>query len=197
MIETLDQSHREEVLDVLGAAFSQHPLLPPDPSGGKARLMVKAILDAFRDAPDANTFGIRKEGRICCAAFVYDAAYEPRGLRLIQFLLRMVRIAGWRMTRTFAEVLSETPKSEDRRLEFMLLGTRSADQKSGLGRRMMHHVLSFACDRGYESVVLGVAKATPAHGFYLREGFQLEKEVPLPKMPLCLLRRPLADDSSS
>jgi len=141
MIEILDESHREEVLEVLGAAFTQHPLLPPDPSGSKARLMVKAILDAFSDAPDARAFGIRKEGRICCAAFVFDAAYDPQGLRLLQFLLRMVRIAGWRMTRTFGEVLSETPKSEDRRLEFMLLGTRSSNQKSGLGLSMMHHVL--------------------------------------------------------
>ena len=57
---------------------------------------------------------------------------------------------------------------------------------------MIHHVCEFASGQGYQSVVLEVAKETPAFGFYMREGFEVEKEIALPSMTLCLLRRPLA-----
>ena len=197
MIETLDKSDRGEAVELIAEAFRTHPLLPPDPSGGKARLLAKAIIEGFANAPDSCLFGIRgDDGRLACAAFVYDDAYEPRGLKLVMFLIRMIRIAGWKMTRTFGQLLSEKPETEERRLELMLLGTRSDCQKSGLGRAMMHHVFAFARDRGYGSVVLGVAKDTPAHGFYLREGYELEREVAMPAMPLCLLRRPVAGEES-
>ena len=153
--------------------------------------LATAVLDAFAAAPDSRLFGIRRDGQVDCAAFVYDAVYEPHGLTLILFLIRMVRVVGWRMTRTMAQVLSEKPEREERRLELMILGTRARCQKLGLGRSMMHHVYAFARGRGYQSVVLQVAKETPAFGFYLREGFLVEKELALPTMPLCLLRCPL------
>ncbi|MHC4824859.1 MAG: GNAT family N-acetyltransferase [Planctomycetota bacterium] len=191
MIETLEPHQQDEAVSVIAEAFRTHPMLPPDSSGGKARLLSMAIMDAFAEAPDARWFGIRSGGELACAAFAYDSAYEPRGLKLLVFLARMIRIAGWRMTRTFGQVLSEKPEGVERRLELMLLGTRDGCQKLGLGRAMMHHVCTFARQHGYQSVVLGVAKETPAFGFYLREGFLVEKEISLPVMPLCLLRRPL------
>lgn len=196
MIETLKRANRAEIVEVFGAAFSAHPLLPPDPSGRRARLMAKSLLDAFATAPDARVFGIRQDGRLDCAAFVFDAAYEPRGWKLIQLLIRMVRMVGWRMSRTFAQVLSQKPVGDERRLELMILGTRTDCQGQGLGRAMMHHLFEFARGRGYQSVVLEVAKETPAFGFYLREGFEVEKEIALPVMPLCLLRRPLAEEGT-
>ncbi len=102
MIETLDRASRAEIQEAFGAAFSGHPLLPPDPSGRRSRLLAKSILDAFVAAPDARLFGIRRDGRLDCAAFVFDAGYEPRGFTLILLLIRMVRVVGWRMSRTFA-----------------------------------------------------------------------------------------------
>ncbi len=197
MIETLDKAGRGEAVDVIAEAFRTHPLLPPDSSGRKAKLLAKAIIEAFAKAPDSRLFGIRgDDGRLACAAFVYDDAYEPRGFKLVMFLIRMIRIAGWRMTRTFGQLLSDKPETDERRLELMLLGTRTDCQKSGLGRAMMQHVFAFARERGYGAVVLGVAKDTPAHGFYLREGYELEREVALPVMPLCLMRRPLVGEGS-
>ena len=141
-------------------------------------------------------FGIRRDGRLDCAAFVFDAGYEPRGFTLILLLIRMVRVVGWRMSRTFAQVLSEKPGDEERRLELMILGTRAGCQRQGLGRAMMHHIFEFARGQGYQSVVLEVAKETPAFGFYLCEGFLMEKEIALSTMPLCLLRRPLAEQET-
>ena len=108
------------------------------------------------------------------------------------FLIRMVRVLGWRMSRAFAQVLSEKPEREERQLELMLIGTRTECQQRGFGRAMVQHILAFAHDKGYQSVVLEVAKETPAFSFYLREGFLLDKEVALPMTPLCFLRRPLA-----
>jgi len=193
MIETLNRANRAEIVEAFAAAFKDHPILPPDPSGRKSRLLATSLLDAFAAAPDARVFGIRRDGRLDCAAFVFDADYEPRGFTLLLLLIRMVRVIGWRMSRTFAKVLSEKPAGEGRRLELMILGTRAGYQGQGLGRAMMHHIFEFARGRGYQSVVLEVTKETPAFGFYLREGFLVEKEIALPIMPLCLLRRPLAE----
>lgn len=196
MVETLDRASRTEIVEAFGAAFNEHPLLPPDPSGRTSRLMVKSLLDAFGAAPDVRLFGIRRDGRLDCAALVFDASYEPRGLTLVLFLFRIVRVLGWRMTRTFAQVLSQKPGGKERRLELMILGTRADCQGQGLGRAMMHHIFEFARDQGYESIVLEVAKETPAFGFYLREKFLVEKEIDLPTMPLCMLRRPLTESRS-
>ena len=196
MIETLDKTRRTEIVEVFGAAFKQHPLLPPDPSGRTSRLLAEALLDAFADAPDSRVFGIRRDERLDCAAFVFDAAFEPRGFKLALLLIRMVRFVGWRMSRTMAQVLSAKHEGEERRLELMIIGTREGCQKLGLGRAMMHHVFAYALGRGYRSVVLEVAKETPAFRFYLREGFLVEKEIALPAMPLCLLWRPLAEQGA-
>ena len=193
MIETLDRASRPEIVEVFGAAFSGHPLLPPDPTGRRSRLLATSILAAFAAAPDARLFGIRRHGRLDCAAFVFDASHEPRGFTLILLLIRMVQVLGWRMSRTFGQVLSEKPAEKERRLELIMLGTRADCQGQGLGRAMMHHTFEFARGQGYQSVVLEVPKETPAFGFYLREGFLVQKEIALPTMPLCLLRRPLAE----
>lgn len=197
MIETLDTRDRSEILEVFGAAFRGHPLLPPDPSGRRSRLLAISLLDAFGAAPDARLFGIRRDGRLDCAAFVFDAGYEPRGFKLVRLLFCMLRVVGWRMSRTFAQVVSQKPTSEERRLELMILGTRADCQKQGLGRAMIRHIVEFARRKNYQSVVLEVAKDTPAFGFYLREGFEVEKEIALPAMPLCLVRRPLSDEAEA
>ena len=75
----------------------------------------------------------------------------------------------------------------------MVLGTRDDCQRQGLGRAMIRHIIEFARGEGYQSVVLEAPKETPAFGFYLSEGFLVEKEIALPTMPLCLLRCPVAE----
>ncbi len=191
MIETLDQASPMEAVEVIGQAFRDHPHMPSDPSGRRSRMLVTTLLKTFAAAPDARLLGIRRDGRLDCAAFVFDAGYEPRGFGLILFLIRMLRVLGWRMSRAFVQVLSEKPQREGRQLELMLLGTRTDHQQHGLGRSMIHHILEVARAEGYQSVVLEVAKETPAFSFYLREGFLVDKEVTLPIMPLCFLRHPL------
>ena len=197
MIETLGQVGRQEAVEVIGQAFSDHPHMPVDPSGRRSQLMVSTLLNTFSAAPDAELFGAFRDGRLDCAAFVFDASYQPRGFTLMLFLFRMVRVLGWRMSRAFAQVLSEKPDREERQLELMLIGTRADCQQQGLGRAMIQHILTFAHDKGYQSVVLEVAKETPAFSFYLREGFLADKEVTLPMTPLCFLRRPLSERNTT
>ena len=153
--------------------------------------MVTALLEAFRDAPDARIFGIGQDGNLDCAAFVHDAAYEPRGLKLFVFLFRMFRVYGWTMSRMFARVMSQKPEGQGRPLELLLLGTRTQSQGQGLGRIMLQHIYGFAREQGYDAVVLEVARETPAFGFYLREGFVVDKELSMPTTPLCFVRRPI------
>lgn len=198
MIETLglDKTKRTEIVELFGDAFSEDPLLPRNSTGRASRLLATAFLDAFGAAPDSRVFGVRRDGRLDCAAFVFDAAHEPGGFKLVVFLFRMVRLVGWRMTCAMAKELSAKPGGDERRLELMLLGTRTGCQKQGLGRSMMQHVYAYALDRGYQSVVLETAKGTPALGFYMREGFEVYKDVALPAMQLCFLRRPLAEQEA-
>jgi len=191
MIETLDSADRAEIVETIAQAFSEHPMLPADRTGRKGRLMARSFLDAFAAAPDARLFGVRRQGRLDCVGFVFDAAYEPRGLTLLVFLFRMIRMIGWRKSRLFGKLLSEKSDDGEQRLELMLLGTRTDSQGQGLGHTMMQHILDFARRQGYRSVELEVAKETPAFAFYLREGFLVQKEIALPTMPICLLRHPL------
>ena len=79
----------------------------------------------------------------------------------------------------------------------MLLGTDSDYQGQGLGRTMLHYLFDFARERNYASVVLEAPKQTPAFAFYLREGFEVEKEISLPTMPLCMMRRPLDERAAA
>ena len=87
----------------------------------------------------------------------------------------MLWILGWRMSRAFAQVLAEKPERDERQLELALIGTRTDCQQKGTGREMIRHILKFADEQGYRSVVLEVAKETPAFPFYLREGFEVDR----------------------
>lgn len=190
-VEILDEARHGEAINVLGIAFRDHPMLPPDSSGRLAHLMAVSILDAFAGAPDATLFGISRDGALACVAFVFEDGYEPGGLAMAQFLWRMIRVVGLRMCGSMARVMSEKRSGDERRLELMLLGTRGDCQGQGLGRTLLRHLFGFARERGYASVVLEAPKETPAFGFYLSEGFEVEKEIPLPTMPLGMLRRSL------
>lgn len=190
-LEKLDSTRRDEALDVLAAAFRGHPMLPPDPTGRRSRLMVVALLDAFANAPDATLFGFSQNGELACVAFVFADGYEPKGIALCLMLWRMVRALGLGMWGTMGRVLAEKKNVTERRLELMLLGTRRGYQGQGLGRKMLHHLFEFSQAQGYASVVLEAPKETPAFGLYQSEGFEVEKELTLPAMPLCMMRRAL------
>lgn len=196
MIETLEEAHKSAFVETISVAFADHPMMPPGLSADKSRRWVNTMLRAFTKAPDARLFGIRRNGNLDCAAFVYDAAFEPRGWQLMFFLFQMLRVFGWGLSLTFARVLSKKPKRKGRPLELLLLGTRTSAQGQGLGRSMLRHIFDFADLRGYDSVILEVAKDTPAFGFYLREGFLVDKEVALSTTPLCFLRRPIAEEQN-
>ena len=190
-IETLDKTQHSEAIDVLANAFRDHPMFPPDPTGRRSYLMGIALLDAFASAPDATLFGISRDSKLVCVAFVFTDGYDPGGLTLALFLWRMVRAIGLWECLTMARVMSEKRSDDERRLELMLLGTRGDYQGQGLGRSMLRHLFDFARERGYTSVVLEAPKQTPAFGLYLSEGFEVEKEISLPMMPLCMMRRSL------
>ena len=114
MVETLDLANRNEIVETFGEAFRGHPVLPRDASGRRSRLLATSILDAFVAAPDARVFGIRRDGRLDCAAFVFDADYEPRGWTLILFLFRMVRVVGLRTIPSIAKALGDARRSHQR-----------------------------------------------------------------------------------
>ncbi len=195
MNEVIEVTDRDQAIGVLAAAFKDHPMMPPDPRGWRTRTMLGTLLKVFRNAPDAQTFGIHRDGRLACAAFVFADGYEPGKLATAGLMFQMLRAFGPRQFRTLVRAMSQKHEAGERRLELLLLGTRSEHQGQGLGRIMLQHVYAFAGRKGYDTVTLEVAKDTPAFGFYQSEGFEVEKEIDMPKMPLVMMGRRIASAS--
>lgn len=189
VVEKLDISQKSEVLGVLRQAFATHPMLPPGTPIETTEAMLELIIDSFGPTEKARLYGIRKEGALACVSFAVDLDCEPKGIAMIYFFFRLFRILGWRLTKDFVWAFSKRPKYEDSYLELFLLGTLPAYHGQGLGRTMMQFLYNFAKKHAYRGVILGVAKDTPAHLFYLKEGFVVDKEVFFGSMRLCNMRR--------
>ena len=136
MIERIAIANRQEAVEVLTAAFRDHPMMPPDPTGKKARIMMETFLRVFGDAPDAQVFGVRSGGRLGCVGFVYADGHEPGWLSTAWLVMRMIRAFGLKQCRTFMRVMSEKHTIGEKRLELLLLGTLAEFQGKGLGRRV-------------------------------------------------------------
>jgi GNAT superfamily N-acetyltransferase len=189
MIESIDLSNSSEALGVLKEAFASHPVLPPGmPAPCRARFL-ELMLKTFGGTGKAWLHGIRRDGVLACVALSLDAQLEPKGPAMLGFFFRMFRILGWRTTRQFLGAFSKRPKYADRYLELMLLGTLPAFQGQGLGRTMLGFLYGFAEAQGYRGVILGVARETPAYQFYLKEGFVVDSELEMNRVPLCNMRR--------
>jgi len=189
MIERLDISQKAEILGVLRQAFAAHPILPPGTPDKTTEAMLELMLDTFSVTEEAYLHGIRMEGTLACCSLSLDAHAEPKGPAVIRFFLRLFSILGWRLARDFVRAFSKRPKYEGRYLDLMLLGTTPDFQGHGLGRQMLRFLYGFAEEHGYKGVILGVAKDTPAYGFYCKEGFVVDSEVRIGSMPLCNMRR--------
>ena len=189
MVERLDISQKSEVLGVLRQAFATHPMLPPGTPIETTEAMLELIIDSFGPTEKARLYGIRKECALACVSFSVDPHNEPKGIAIIHFLFRLFRILGWRLTKDFVRALSKRPKYEDSYLDLTLLGTLPTYHRQGLGRKMLRFLYDFAKEQDYCGVILAVAKDTPAHYFYLKEGFVIDKEVSLDTIALCNMRR--------
>ena len=189
MVERLDMSRKSEVLGVLKQAFAAHPMLPPETPMATTEAMFQLIIDSFGAGDGAHLYGIRKEGALACVSFSVDPHNEPKRMALIYFFFRLFRILGWRLTKDFVRALSKRPGYEDSYLDLTLLGTLPACHGQGLGRRMLRFLYDLAKEHGYNGVILGVARDTPAHRLYLKEGFVVDNEVALGSITLCNMRR--------
>jgi len=92
-IESIPLADRADVVELLGGAFRDHPMLPADPTGRRSRLRIKGLFDAFEPAPGAAIFAIRHEGQLACAAFVFREGYTPSKWKMAAMLCRMIRVS--------------------------------------------------------------------------------------------------------
>ena len=187
--ERLDAADKPEAMAVLREAFATHPMLPPGTSARTTERLMELMMNTFGRHETAALHGVRMEGTLACVALTLDAASEPKGLALVRFCLRLCFILGWRLIRDFARVMGNQPKHDEPYLDLMLLGTLPTHHGQGLGRAMLRFICDFAESHGYHGVVLAVAKDTPAHRLYLKEGFVADAEVPLRRLLLCHMRR--------
>lgn len=188
-IVKLDLSQRSDILDVLKRAFAAHPVMTPDTSIQTTEAMLDLIVDTFGRHEDAYFYGIREDGELVCVSFSMDANYEPRGIALIVFFLRLFRILGWRLMRQFIRTFSERPHYTQPYLDLSLLGTTPAYQGAGLGTAMLRFLYDLAREKGYNGVVLVVVKGSPAYDLYSREGFINDKDMLFGNIVLTHMRR--------
>jgi GNAT superfamily N-acetyltransferase len=188
-IVKLDLSQRTDILDVLNQAFAAHPVMTPDTSIQTTEAMLELIIDTFGHHDNAFFYGIREEGGLACVSFSMDARYGPRGLALIAFFLRLLRILGWRLMRQFIRTFSERPHYAHPYLDLSLLATVPAYQGTGLGTTMLRFLYDLAREKGYHGIVLVVVKGSSAYHLYSREGFINEKDMQFGNMVLAHMRR--------
>ncbi len=189
MVEGLEISRKSEALMVLKQAFTEHPMLPLGTPIEKTEAFLELVIDTFAATNETCLYGIRHEGSLACVSFVADSQIEPTGKAKIQFFFRLFRIMGWWLTMDFIKVMANQPKYEASYLDLFLLGTLPGMQGEGLGRAMLQFLFNYALENGYGGIVLDVAKGTPAHRFYLTEGFVVEKEFSLRNIILSHMRR--------
>ena len=174
---------------VLREAFATHPMLPPGTPAATTERLMALLMETFGGHETASLLGIRQEGTLVCVAVTVANGIEPKGMALVSFLARICFVLGWRLLRDFGRAMSSQPKYDQPYLELMLLGTLPTHHGRGLGRTMLRFIYDMAESQGYQGVTLAVAKDTPAHRLYQREGFVDVAEVPMRSLPLCHMRR--------
>jgi len=187
--ERLGDTDTAEAMGVLQEAFATHPMLPPGTPARTGERLMRLMMNTFGRDESAALHGIRTEGRLACVALTLAAGSEPKGLALVRFLVRLCFVLGWRLLRDFGRAMGSQPKHDEPYLDLMLLGTLPTHHGQGMGRAMLRFIYDFAESHGYHGVVLAVAKDTPAHRLYLKEGFLPETEVALRSLVLCHMHR--------
>ncbi len=182
-------SQRAAALAVLKQAFLSHPIMPAGSPPEATGALLELLLDTFGNTDTAWLHGIRLDGHLACVAFSYDAHVTPSLPALLRFVIRLAAILGWRQTSRFLLLFLKRPRHKQRYLELLLLGTAPAHHGQGLGRSMMHFLYDFASRKGFDGVLLDVARETPAYNFYVKEGFATDKKQTMNGQRLCHMRR--------
>ena len=187
--ERLESKDTSEALAVLKEAFATHPMLPPDTPPKTTQRLMKLMVDTFGCDKKAGLHGIRENNELLCVALTLPNGAEPKGLALASFVLRLCFILGWGLIRDFTRAMDNQPKFDKPYLDLMLLGTLPTHHGQGLGRTMLSFIYDIAKSEGYHGVTLAVAKDTPPHHLYRKEGFVDVSEVSMSNLRLCYMRR--------
>ena len=189
MVRLLDPSDRSAIMAILGPAFASHPMFPPGTPQGKVDALLGLFLDTFFVPGHSHLFGIDKDGRLACVALATDPRHEPKGLAGALFFCRALPILGPVALAAFVRAFSGRPVYDQPYLELFLIGTVPGSQRQGLGKEMLRFLARFSVEQGFRGLILGVARNSPAYGFYVREGFVADRELSYRGMPICCMRR--------
>ncbi|MFZ5811028.1 MAG: GNAT family N-acetyltransferase [Thermodesulfobacteriota bacterium] len=192
MVEPLDSSHLDEIMEILVPAFAGHPVFPPSTPRSTVAALLTVFLDAFFVPGRSSLFGIRQDGRLACVSLSLDPRHEPKGWAMARFFYRVMRVLGLRDVIGFIRAFSSRPKYAAPYLELFLIGTDPGFQKRGLGREMLRHLYRFAVEHGFRGLILGAARESAAYGFYAREGFVTDSETSFRGVAICNMRREAA-----
>ncbi|MCL0103505.1 GNAT family N-acetyltransferase [Dehalococcoidia bacterium] len=201
-IEQLEASDKTDVLEVLTQAFKDIPSPRLETKPKIMRILMSTIqrlfgekigmrakLYLFGGFANSPSYGIRKDGKLVCAAILADYTARPKlpilsrivlwpiGF-LIFLVFRVGRIFRWRTAIELERLSKEMPGYyKGRYLELVIFGTLPAYQKQGFGREMLRFICKRAESEGYEGIRLVTTRDTPAFHLYIKEGFTVEKDL--------------------
>ena len=187
--ERLESKDTSAALSVLREAFATHPMLPPDTPPKTTQRLMKLMVDTFGCDEAAGLHGIRRDETLVCVALTLPNGAEPKGLVLVSFIVRLCFILGFSLIRDFTRAMENQPKFDKPYLDLMLLATLPTHHAQGLGRTMLRFIYDMAESQGYHGVTLAVAKDTPPHALYRKEGFMDVSETSMRNLTLCYMRR--------
>ena len=196
-IEPIDSSAGSNVkslVDLFTEAFHSHPFTLELGLAEKAsvRRLMDGLVELYTTGfEDTMVHGVRLGSELVCASVSMPSDSRASPSSLLRFALLSARLMGlrsfWKLANAFYLTV---PKYRGRHLYVALLATHPAHQRRGLGTAMLRFLFERAVELGFEGVALSTVKGLPAYRLYLREGFRVDKEVPMGRLTVCHMSRP-------
>lgn len=174
--------------------------------GGSIKIGMRAKLYLFGGFANFPSYGIRKDGKLVCAAILADSTAKPKlpilsrivlwpiGF-LISLVFRVGRIFRWRMAIELERLGREMAgHDKGRHLELRIFGTLPAYQRQGFGREMLRFICQRAESEGYEGIRLVTSRDTPAFHLYIKEGFTVERDLNIASENVVLMQLAREDE---
>lgn len=196
-VERLTQTDREEVIDVLAAAFRDYPVMryalsdAGDDYGARLRELIGFFCDA-RLTRGWPVLGIRDGQELAAAALVSEPRYLPAPPDLKRKHLQVARIIGREAFDRMAQYERQSTGHEPEEPHYFLgmVGVAPGHQGKGYGRTLLDHVQALS-EADADSTGVTLSTEDPANvPYYQRVGYRVIAEADVGNIHTWCMFRP-------